>query len=147
MNTKALDKTFDPQTLADDLVEVRRIYAEFFTALDESDWDKPVKGGSKEWTLHETIAHLGALNGAGLESIKHTLRGEPYTFIGLENRYELNAYNRKGIDDHLDMPMKELCAKLLDILDEAASIARDLQPGPGWIDRTDGDLQPARQDR
>jgi hypothetical protein len=128
MNTKPLDKTFDPQTLADDLLEVRRIYAEFFAALKESDWDKPVKGGSREWTLHETIAHLCALNGAGLESIQHTLRGEPYIFTGLEDRYKLNAYNRKGIDDLLGIPMKELCARFLDIHNEAARIAHDLRP-------------------
>jgi hypothetical protein len=71
---------------------------------------------------------LCALHKAGLESVKHALRGEPYTFIGLENRYKLNAYNRKGIDDHLDIPMKELCAKFLDIHHEAARIARDLRP-------------------
>ena len=123
-----MNKTFDPQTLADDLTELRRIYAEFFASLDESSWDKPVKGGPKEWTLHETIAHLCALNGAGLESVKHTLRGEPYTFIGLEDRYKLNAYNRKGINDHLDTPMKELCTNFLDIHNEAARIARDLRP-------------------
>jgi hypothetical protein len=128
MNTKPVDKTFDPQTLANDLLEVRRIYAEFFVALNESDWDKPVKGGSKEWTLHETIAHLCALNGAGLESIKHTLRGEPYIFTGLEDRYKLNAYNRKGIDDLLDIPMKELCARFLGIHNEAARIAHGLRP-------------------
>ncbi len=67
-------------------------------------WDRPVKGGSKEWTLHETVAHLCALNGAGLESVKHALRGETYTFVGLDSRYEFNAYNRKGIDEHLGMP-------------------------------------------
>lgn len=120
--------TFDPQTLADDLAEVHGIYARFFTRLDEANWDKPVKGGPNEWSLHETIAHLCALNGAGLESVKHTLRGESYTFSGLDSRYEFKAYNRKGIDDHLDLPMKELCAELLDILNSAASIARDLRP-------------------
>jgi hypothetical protein len=78
--------------------------------------------------LHETIAHLCALNGAGLESTKQTLRGETYTFVGLDDRYKFNAYNRTGIDEHLDIPMKELCAKLLDILDQAAHIARDLRP-------------------
>jgi hypothetical protein len=128
-----MDKTFESQTLADDLSEVHRIYARFFDSLNETSWDRPVKGSPKEWNLHETIAHLVALNGAGLESIKHTLRGEPYTFIGLDDRYEFNAYNRKGIDDHLNIPMKELCAKLLEILDEAARIARNLQPGQAGL--------------
>jgi hypothetical protein len=126
MTPNTFNNTFDPQTLADDLLEVRRIYAQFFAGLTEADWDKPVKGGSKEWTLHETVAHLCALNGAGLESIQHTLRGETYTFVGLDTRYDLNSYNRTGIDEHLDIPMKALCAKLLDILYEAASIARIL---------------------
>lgn len=133
MNTNTLNKTFDSQTLADDLLEVRRIYAEFFAAINEADWDKPVKGSPKEWNLHETVAHLCALNGDGLESIKHTLRGESYTFVGLEDRYKFNAFNRKGIGDHLHIPMKELCLKQLGILEEAARIARDLSPDQAKI--------------
>ena len=128
MNTNSLNNTFDPQTLANDLFEVRRIYAQFLTGLEEADWDKPVKGGPKEWTLHETVAHLCALNGAGLESVRYALRGETYTFAGLESRYELLNYNRKGIDERLSIPMNALCAELLDILAQAASIARDLRP-------------------
>jgi hypothetical protein len=128
MNTNTLNKTFDPENLANDLLEVRRIYAEFFAALNESDWGKPVMGGPREWNLHETVAHLCGLNGDGLESIKHTLRGESYTFVGLDDRYKLKAFNRKGIDDHLHLPLKELCAEQLGILEEAARIARDLSP-------------------
>ncbi len=131
MNT--VNEIFDHQTLANDLSEVRRIYADFFARLDEVDWETPVKGSPKEWNLHETIAHSVALNGAGLESVKHTLHGEPYIFAGLDDRYKFNAYNRHGIDDHLNIPMKELCAQLLDILDQAADIARSLQPGQGEL--------------
>ena len=123
-----MNTTFDPQTLADDLCAVHRMYAHFFAGLAQADWDRSVQRGHKEWNLHETTAHLVALSGAGLESIKHGLRSESYTFRGLDTRYAFDAYNRKGIDEHLDLPMKALCAKLLDILDEAASIARALQP-------------------
>jgi len=126
MNT--LNNTFDPQIIADDLLEVHRIYVEFFASIKESDWDKPVKGSPKEWNLHDAIAHLCALNGDGLESIKHTLRGEPYTFIGFEHRYKFNDYNRNGIDAHLHLPMKDLFAEHLGILEEAARIARNLTP-------------------
>ena len=133
MNTSTLDKTFAAETLADDLLEVNRIYARFFAALNKTSWDKAVKGSPKEWNLHETIAHLVALNGDGLECIKRTLGGEPYTFVGLEERYKFNAWNRKGIDDHLAIPLKELCAELLNIHDKAARIARDLRPGQAEI--------------
>jgi len=123
-----LNKTFDSQTIADDLLEVRRIYAEFFAEIKEADWDKLVKGSPEEWNLHDAIAHLCALNGDGLESIKHTLRGEPYTFVGLEHRYKFNDYNREGINSHLHLPIKELFAEHLGILEEAARIARNLTP-------------------
>ena len=62
-----MDNPFDPQIIADDLYEVRRIYAEFFSGLKMENWERPIKAGSKEWTLHETVAHLCALTGAGLE--------------------------------------------------------------------------------
>ena len=123
-----MDDTFYPQTLAADLSEVCRIYADFFSGLTQADWDRPVRGKHEEWTLHQTIAHLCALNGAGLEAIKHTMRGEPYTFSGLDSRYDLNAYNRMGIDNYLGLSRQALCTEALDILGEAASIADSLQP-------------------
>ncbi len=128
MNTSSRDDTFDPLTLADDLTEVRRIYAQFLAGLDQAGWDKPARGGSKEWTLHETLAHLCALNGDGLESIQQGLRGQAYTFAGLDTRYAFKAFNRRGIEQHRGLALKALSAELLDILDQAASIARGLQP-------------------
>lgn len=124
---------FDAQTMADDLSEVRRIYAAFFDQLTEVDWERGVKGGPKEWNLRETVAHLCALNGAGLQSIEHALRGEPYVFVGLEDRYQFNAYNRRGIDEHLHLQGKALGAEFLGILDRAAGVARNLQPGQAEI--------------
>jgi hypothetical protein len=122
------DATFDPPTLADDLAVVRDIYARHFAALDTTRWDAPGVRGRTAWTLHETIAHLCALNGAGLESIQHTLRGEPYTFRGLEDRYHLTAYNRRGIAEHVALPPDALCAEFVRIHTAAASIARTLLP-------------------
>src|SRR5690349_21599116 len=130
MNSKEknMEDIFDPQILADDLCEVHRIYANFFSGLKMEDWEKPVKGGSKEWNLHQTVAHLCALTGAGLESIQYTLRGAQYMFDGLADRYHFVAYNRHGIEEHLPLSMKELCVEFLNILDQIAFIARTLQP-------------------
>jgi hypothetical protein len=127
------DKTFDPLILAADLREVQRIYANFFDGLTAADWERPAKGGPQEWNLHETVAHLCALNGAGLESIRCALQGERYIFAGLMDRYQFNAYNRRGIDEHLPLPTEELCAELLDILAQAAHIAGNLQPAQAEI--------------
>jgi hypothetical protein len=123
-----MDNIFNPQTLTDDLCEVRRIYADFFSGLDDDHWDEPVKGKAGEWTQHEVVAHLCGLTGAGLESIQSTLRGEKYVFEGLIDRYHFNAFNRHGIDEHLSLSRKELCAEFLGILEQTASIARTLKP-------------------
>lgn len=123
-----MNDPFDPQLLANDLCEVHRIYADFFSGLLMEDWERPVRGGSREWNLHETVGHLCALTGAGLESIRSTLRGKKYTFDGLTDRYHFNAYNRHGIDEHLPLPTRELCREFLNILDETAFIARNLGP-------------------
>jgi len=124
-----MNNTFDPTTLADDLCEVRQIYAAFFARFDKAAWEKPVKGGTAEWNLHQTIAHQVALTGSALESIRSALRGETYVFAGLENRYQFNAFNRHGIDQYLSLSLKDLCAEFLNILDETIKIARCLQPG------------------
>lgn len=124
----ALDAAFDPVVLAGDLEDVARIYADLFTTVDTGRWDQPVSRGGGEWTLHETIAHLCALNGAGLASIVHTLRGEPYTFDGLDTRYQLNSYNRKGIDERVGWSPDALYAEFLRVHREAAGLARSLRP-------------------
>jgi hypothetical protein len=126
--TASSNETFDPQILADDLCEVHRIYGNFFRELDAAAWQRPVRGSPEEWNLHETVAHLCALTGDGLESIRATLRGETHTFTGLTDRYQFNAYNRHGIDEHLSLPTRELCQEFLSILDETACIASNLQP-------------------
>ncbi len=128
-----MNNTFDPQILADDLRIVRCNYANFFSGLNAADWERPVKRGPHEWNLHETVAHLCGLSGAGLESIRSTLRGENYVFAGLDDRYHFTAFNLRGIDEHLPLSIDDLCAEWLGILDQTADIAANLQPGQGEL--------------
>jgi len=124
----AKDNTFDPLMISSDLLAVRRIYNDFFAVLTDADWEPPVKGKQGEWNLHETVAHLCALNGAGLQSVQARLRDESYVFEGLDDRYHFNDYNRQGIDEHLGLSRPVLCNELLDILDQSAGIAAGLSP-------------------
>lgn len=124
-----LDLRFEPTILAEDLYEVRRIYANFFAGLTKADWNRAVKGSPEEWNLHDTVAHLCALNGAGLESIQCALQGEPYVFKGLNDRYQFKDFNQRGIEEHRPLPIEDLCTELLNILDQSAAIARNLLPG------------------
>jgi hypothetical protein len=123
-----MNDTFNPQMLASDLEVVRRIYADFFATLTDTVWERPARRGAREWNTHRTVAHLCALHGAGLASIRAALEGTTYTFEGLEDRYRFNAYNEQGITEHLPLSRAELCARCLGMLEEAAAIARTLSP-------------------
>lgn len=125
---QSLDIAFEPTTLAEDLCEVRRIYANFFADLTNADWNRAVKASPEEWNLHDTVAHLCALNGAGLESIQCALQGESYVFKGLNHRHQFNDFNRQGIEEHRPLPIEDLCAEFLNILDRSVDIARNLLP-------------------
>jgi hypothetical protein len=120
------DKAFNPPTLASDLRQVRQIYANFFNQLTDEDWDRPVKDGPQEWNLRQTVAHLCALNGDGLQSIRSILKGNQFEFEGLDNRYQFNAYNLQGIDRYISLSPEELSAKILSILEQAASVSESL---------------------
>lgn len=128
-----MNDPFNPQLLAADFSVLQRIYTEFFNNLTATDWTRPVKGAPREWNLAETVAHLCALSGAGLESIEAALRGENYVFSGLENRYQFNDYNRKGIDAHLGMEMRDLCAEFVSILERCGQVAAGLTPAQAQI--------------
>jgi hypothetical protein len=91
----------DPQTLAADLRIIREAYVSLFASIDREALARTGRADHGGWTMREVAAHLGALNGAGIESVRHTLRGEDYRFEGLDDRYHFNAYNRAGIDQSL----------------------------------------------
>jgi hypothetical protein len=92
-----MDMTFDSQTLSDDLTEVTQIYGRFFASLEKPSWDKPVKGGPNEWTLHKTIAHLTAFHCAGLESMQHALRGDLRLFLHMNTLFNVDARPKGAI--------------------------------------------------
>jgi hypothetical protein len=123
-----MDDILRPQVLADDLAELHRTYAAALGRVQEPAWDRRVKGSAAAWSLHETLAHLGSLNGSGLDCVTQTLDGQPYAFEGLEDRYRFNSFVRKGIDGSLGLPVAAMSGRVLDILERSAAIARDLRP-------------------
>lgn len=119
---------YDPDLLAADLRRVHDIYADFFATVTDADWDRPVKGGEHEWTMHETVAHLCGLIGVGQRGIQAALRGEALTVPGLSNRFEFNQFNRQEIDLRLSLSREGLCRTLLEMLCQLSETAQRLSP-------------------
>jgi hypothetical protein len=122
------NEILDPQVLSLDLRAVRGVYTQFFDSIDPAALDRTGKADAGGWTLREVVAHLGALNGAGIESVRHTLRGESYTFEGLDDRYHFDGYNRAGIDRALALGDDAVIERAVGVLDDGERIARSLTP-------------------
>lgn len=118
----------DPQTLASDLHLIREAYASLFASIDSEALARAGRSDRGGWTMQEVAAHLGALNGAGIESVRHTLRGEDYRFEGLDDRYHFTAYNRTGIDRSMAAGTAHALDRAVAVLDDGEQIARALSP-------------------
>jgi hypothetical protein len=118
----------DPQILAHDLRRIRDVYASLFASADPDALGRTGKADDGGWTMREVAAHLAALNGAGIESVRHTLRSEDYRFDGLDDRYHFNAYNLAGIDRSLAEGTAHALDRAVAVLDDGEQIARSLSP-------------------
>lgn len=123
-----METAFIPQLLAQDIETVRENYAAFFARLSDADWSRPAPRGKGEWNLRETVAHLCALTGEGNQSMLAALRGEHHTLVGLRDRYDFEAYNRREIDRQAHLANETLAVNFLSILDQARDIALHLTP-------------------
>src|ERR671925_1672961 len=112
---------FDPQVLAADLLEVKRIYAAFFAARSLADWARHTEPHAKGWTLRETVAHLDSVGQAYLEAAEATLAGKPCHIPGILQRTELPAWNQREIEMRAPQPIADICNSFLDTLQHASS--------------------------
>jgi uncharacterized protein (TIGR03083 family) len=117
---------YHPTTLASDIAQVRRIYAEFFAGLAPEDWRYPTQNGDQEWNLRQVAAHLGSLTQLGQDCAQAALKGEPAPIPQGMTRYEFNRFNRQQIEERLPLPVERLRADLLGALAQSIEMARSL---------------------
>lgn len=119
---------FAPVTLADDLSQLRAVFARFFAAVQPSDWDRPTERRPGGWTLRETLAHVTAVAEAFDDAFDTTLAGQPPVVPGLATRTDLAAYNRRQIDARLHLDPATLVQNLDDALGRTAARATSFTP-------------------
>jgi hypothetical protein len=119
---------FDPDVLAADVIEVKRIYAAFFAARSSADWQRHTEPRNQGWTLRETVAHLDAVGQAYLQAAKAKLAGQPCQIAGLLQRTDLPAWNQRQIEERESRPIADICDSFLDTLQQAADIVVRLSP-------------------
>jgi len=121
-------KTFNPQVLAADLIEVRKIFTAFFAERTHSDWEQHTEKFNQGWTLRETVAHLDSIGQTYQQVITSTLAGEPCHISGMVKRTDLPAWNQREIEARASLPISTICDSFLDGLQQAADLAAHLDP-------------------
>jgi mycothiol maleylpyruvate isomerase-like protein len=121
-------KTFDPQVLAADLIEVRKIFTAFFADRTQADWERHTEKFNQGWTLRETVAHLDAVGQAYQRAIISALAGKLCEFPGMTKREDLPTWNRREIDARLQSPISTIRDSFLHALEQAAELAVHLKP-------------------
>jgi len=119
---------FDPQVLAADLLEVKRIYAAFFAARSPADWPRHTEPHARGWTLRETLAHLDSIGQAYLQAAEATLAGQPCHIPGMLQRNDLPAWNQSQIEARAPRSITNICDSFLNTLQQAADSAARLSP-------------------
>jgi hypothetical protein len=120
---------FDPQVLAADLLEVKRIYAAFFAARSPADWLRHTEPHAMGWTLRETIAHLDSVGRAYLQGAEATLAGQPCHIPGILERTQLPAWNQREIELRATRPITDICGSFLDTLQHVSNSVAGLSSG------------------
>jgi len=116
---------FDPQVLAADLLEVRRIYAAFFAARAPADWSRHTEPHARGWTLRETIAHLDSVGQAYLQAAEAIMAGQPCPIPGMLQRTDLPDWNQREIEVRAPQPITDICDSFLATLQYTSnSVAR-----------------------
>lgn len=120
------DHAFEAESLASDLRQVHDIYSAFFCELTVADWKHPEPGANGEWNLREVVAHLGALTELGQESVEAALRGEEMVIPGLTSRFQFSDFNRRKIDERLDLAPEDLSRLFLEALSRSIETATNV---------------------
>jgi hypothetical protein len=123
-----INHAFEPHVLATDLAEVRDVFATFFAARKQTDWEQHTEKFNRGWTLRETVAHLDAVAQAYQHAITCALVGETYSFPGITQRTELPSWNRIQIEARASIPISTIFDSFLNRLQQAEELAAHLEP-------------------
>lgn len=110
-----------------DFDEMKAVLREHFANTRQMFWKLRTGSREKDWTLHETLAHLVAIAAAFNTSIDAALKGESVVQIdGVSERSDLRQWNDSQIKIRSQKPPSDLLDELEAELDKAKATVSNI---------------------
>jgi hypothetical protein len=103
---------FDRTTTQHDLATLRTLLNDFFAGVDDAAWGNHTGARDKDWTLHETLAHVAAIAEAFNVAVFAGRRGIAVELGDVERRTDLRDWNERQIRARMDKTPSALIAEL-----------------------------------
>lgn len=100
------------QTLSD-LKNFQPIASQFWKNVPDDAWEIKTGSRDKDWTLHETLAHVLSIAQLFNKATDAALRGEDLSIKGFETREDLGAWNEEQIGRLSQLAPNALIVQLL----------------------------------
>ncbi len=102
------------------------ILLDYLHSVPDSAWEARTGTREKDWTLHQTLAHLVSISHLFNKAARCARDDESLSVNGLARREDLVSWNETEIMRLIQNPPENLIRQLAQSLDEAAAIAKSL---------------------
>lgn len=96
----------------EDLHTLRDVYRHLWDTVPPQAWNQPTGERPKDWTMHQTLAHVVAVAQTFNRAVEQTLGGEAFAIEGMTAREQLGDWNTREIARLGALPPRTLAALL-----------------------------------
>lgn len=101
------------QQIQQDLKDFHSIASQFWKIVPDEAWQSKTGTRDKDWTLHETLAHILSIAQIFNKATDAAMRGETLTMKGMNRREDLAEWNSQQIERLAILPANSLIVQLL----------------------------------
>ena len=113
---------FDPHPILADFAEYRQIFSQFMQTVPDAAWSLKTGERDKDWTMHETLAHLVSVAQLFNLAAEHALTDKAIDVQDFTQRGFLATWNQREIAELSQQPPPELASRLMAELEATEAI-------------------------
>lgn len=117
-----------PQDTAADLYTFRTLFMEFAASIPDKAWEQRTGSRDKDWTLHETLAHLVSVAYIFNAAAQAALQNTPLHIEGVTQREDLLPWNAAEIAALTAYTPPVLSGRFVAELNKAADLCAQISP-------------------